>query len=139
MKKTRAMELKRALLCGLIFAAGGCHGAGSGGGGTHVLASDISEEVLPGDCAPIEGPYAVPDGTSMDYTVTDLDGTDDMDVAIIDDADGCSFATGYGVQFDVASISSGDDSMAAGNYDFVVRCRNVFSSCLFSLSWSASY
>ena len=103
------------------------------------MVSNLSEEVPAGACAPVEGPYAVPDGASVDYTVTDADDTDVMDVGIIDDSAGCSFSAAYGLQTDVASVTSGDDGLLAGNYDFVVHCRNIFSSCIFALSWSATY
>jgi hypothetical protein len=128
-----------ALAGGLVAAAGCSTSTDSTGASTHTLVSNLSEEVGPGACAPVEGPYAVPDGTSMDYTITDIDDTDSMDVGIIDDAFGCSFSSGYGVQANVASVTSGDDGLVAGNYDFVVHCRNFVTSCVFALSWSATY
>jgi len=108
-------------------------------GTEHTLVQNVVELVGPRTCALVEGPYAVPSGATMDYIITDSDGADDMDVGIIADTDGCDFSRGHGVNLDIASVSSGTGSLPPNNYDFVVQCNNIFSSCYFGLSWSATY
>jgi hypothetical protein len=120
----------------LLVAGAGC---GSSGPPGHTLIDGIGESVPAGSCLAVEGPYGIPSGATMSYSISDIDDTDDMDVGVIDDAFGCDFSSGYGVVLDTASVSSGTGSVPAGNYDFVVSCNNLFNTCLFSLTWSASY
>lgn len=133
------MRMRMMTVAMLMMAAGGAMSGCKASGQDHTLVSAVSEAVAPGSCVPIEGPFPVPSGATMDYTVVDIDDTDDMDVAIIDDSLGCNLANGYGVNLDVASVSSGTGDLPDGNYDFVVWCHNLYSSCLFSLSWTATY
>ncbi len=123
-------------IAGVLLLAVGC---GSPGATDYTLVSNVVEEVAPGDCVPVEGPYPIPSGASMDFSIVDFDDTDDMDVSVIDDAAGCSFADGYGGILNTASVSYTTGRVPAGNYDFVVHCNNIFSSCLFSLTWTATY
>lgn len=121
----------------------GCGGGGGGGvrGGavTTVLVPNDPLQVSAGVCAPVEGPYGLPAGASTDFTITDIDNTDYMDVGVIDDADGCNFNYAYGAVLDANSVSSGDDNLPAGNYDLVVRCTNAYYPCQFSVHWTATY
>ena len=136
----KATGTKLALIAGAaLWLFAGCAAKAGASGSTHTLVDGLSEQVSAGGCAAVEGPYAVPDGASMDYTVTDIDDTDDMDVAIIADAAGCSFSAGFGVALDVASVKGGDDNLPGDSYDFVVRCNNGVLPCQFSLDWSATY
>ena len=129
------MRTRLVIAMGLLLVAG----CGAKGDDDHVLVSDVSETVGAGQCAPVEGPFAVPDGATMEYTLTDIDDTDDMNVGVIDDAAGCSFSDGYGVELDTASVDGSTGPVPAGSYDFVVQCNNLANDCLFSLTWSASY
>ena len=120
----------------IVLFASGCHVST---GTDHTLVSNLEESVPAGGCAAVEGPFNLPSGATNDYTVTDIDGTDDMDVTVLDDADGCDFTRGYGALTHVASVSSGTGSVPDGAYDFVVRCHNAVQDCIFSLTWTASY
>ena len=124
------------VIAGVLLVAVGC---GSQGATEYTLVSNVSEAVAPGDCVPVEGPYRIPSGASMDFSIVDIDDTDDMDVSVIDDAAGCSFADGYGGILNTASVNGTTGRVPAGNYDFVVHCNNIFSNCLFSLTWTATY
>lgn len=122
----------------------GCGGGGGGGGGrvgavTTVLVPTDSVQVAAGTCAPVEGPYSLPAGASTDFTITDIDNTDYMDVGVIDDAYACDFRYAYGAVLDTNSVRSGDDNLPAGYYDLVVRCTNAYYPCQFSVHWTATY
>lgn len=126
----------------LALTIAGC--AGGGGGGRsgavmNVLVGNDAFDVYAGTCAPVAGPYVLPDGASTDFTVTDIDDTDYMDVGVIDDADGCNFGRAYGAVHNTNSVQSGDDGLPYGYYDFVVRCNNAVQPCEFSLHWTATY
>lgn len=103
------------------------------------LVSNVNEAVAAGDCVPLEGPYTLPSGAEMSYSIIDADDADDMDVAVIDDAAGCAFSEGYGVALDVASVNARTGPVPAGDYDFVVHCNNLIYDCVFRLTWTASY
>ncbi len=132
-KPVKGVALIAAALLGI-----GC-GSGSSSTVDHTLVSNASEEVPPGACVPVEGPYSLPDGADMAFSIADVDDTDDMDVGVIDDSLGCDFSSGYGVVLDAASVNSSADNLPVGSYDLIVNCRNVVTSCIFSVSWSASY
>jgi hypothetical protein len=107
----------------------------------HTLVSNVPEAVSAGTCAIIEGPYHVPSGATMDYTVDDVDDTDYMDVGIIDDydSDSCDFSYAHGALLNVASARTGTEELSSGNYDFMVACNNAFQTCEFTLTWTATY
>jgi len=121
----------------ILLAAVGC--AKKDDSGDNVLVPSTPFQVNAGFCVPIAGPYSLPAGTSTSFTILDSDNTDYMDVGVIDDAYGCNFNAGYGVVFGINSVSGGNSSLATGDYDFVVRCDNSVSPCLFSLTWDATY
>lgn len=126
-----------ALLAGC--GGGGGRSTGRPGAVTTVLAQNDPLEVYAGQCAPVEGPYGLPSGASTDFTITDIDNTDYMDVGVIDDAYACNFNYAYGAVLDANSVSSGDDNLPAGNYDLVVRCTNASYPCQFRVHWTATY
>jgi hypothetical protein len=133
------MKLTVLAAVSLALFAGGCHVTT---GSDHTLVSDLAQSIPAGYCGPINvGPFYLPDGTINDYTVTDNDGTDLMDVTIIDYATyGCSsLGLGYGTEYAVTSVSSGTGSVPAGYYDFVVRCDNSVLDCQFFVTWTANY
>lgn len=137
----KTMKLSLAIAT-LSFSLAGC---GGGGGGrapsaqTTVLVGNDALQVYAGQCAPVEGPFSLPAGTSTDFTVTDIDNYDYMDVGVIDDGYGCNFNQAYGAVFNTNSVTSGDDGLLAGHYDFVVRCNNTTYPCQFHLHWTATY
>ena len=110
-------------------------------GSDHTLVSQRAESVGAGYCVPIpEGPFYLPSDTFNNYTVTDNDNYDIMDVTIVDyTVYGCNLAAGYGTELGVTNISSSTGSVPAGYYDFVVRCNNPVLDCQFFLSWTANY
>ena len=85
------------------------------------------------------GPFGLPDGASTDFTVTDVDNTDYMDVGVIDASYGCNFNQAYGAYLDANTITSGADDLPYGYYDFFVRCTNAVQPCQFQLYWTATY
>jgi hypothetical protein len=109
-------------------------------GSDHTLVSQRAESVPAGYCGSVEGPFNLPSGTVNDYTISDGDGYDVMDVTIADfGLYGCDLAGGYGTQRGVTDISSGTGSVPAGYYDFIVSCRNPVVDCQFFLTWTANY
>ena len=54
------MRTRLVIAMGLLLVAG----CGAKGDDDHVLVSDVSETVGAGQCAPVEGPFAVPDGAT---------------------------------------------------------------------------
>lgn|GEM_PF-2801725 len=129
----------------LALTVAGCGGGGGGGrvrGGaaTTVLVPNVSFQVYAGTCAAVgNGPYILPDGASTDFTVTDIDNTDYMDVGVIDTAYGCNFNQAWGAVLDANSVTSGADNLPYGYYDFFVNCTNAFQPCQFRLNWTATY
>jgi hypothetical protein len=128
--------MKRTAIAGVVLLATGCQVSS---GVDHTLVLDRDEDVPAGACVPVEGPFHLPGGATSDFTVTDVDGTDDMDVSVIADAAGCDFLAGEGTVHGVASVSSGTGSLPGDAYDLVVRCNNPTQDCLFSLTWTATY
>ena len=114
----------------LALTVAGCGGGGGGGrvrGGaaTTVLVPNVSFQVYAGTCAAVgNGPYILPDGASTDFTVTDIDNTDYMDVGVID--------TAYGNALTCASRNLSDVWPAAAN-----NCLAFEGSKVFTLSMSA--
>src|SRR3569623_3185435 len=128
----------------LALTVAGCGGGGGGGGiagaRTTVLVPNVPLEVYAGTCAAVgNGPYVLPDGASTDFTITDVDNTDYLDVGVIDSAYGCNFIYAYGAVLDANSVRSGDDNLPYGYYDLVVRCTNLYYPCQFSVHWTATY
>jgi hypothetical protein len=128
--------MKWTAIAGALLLATGCNVSS---GVQHTLVLDQDETVPAGVCMAVEGPFHLPGGATSDFTVTDVDGTDDMDVSVIADADGCNFVLGDGTVHDVASVSGGTGSLPGDAYDFVVRCNNAAQDCLFTLTWTADY
>jgi hypothetical protein len=132
------MKLTVLAALSLALFAGGCHVTTSG---DHTLVSGLAQSIPAGYCGPISaGPFYLPDGADNDYTVTDNDGTDVMDVTIINyTVYGCALSLGYGTEYAVTDISSFTGAVPADNYDFVVRCDNAVLDCQFFLTWTANY
>jgi len=135
--KTMKLVLSISTLAVLMAGCGG--GGGRSGGATTVLVPSDAIQVPAGVCAPVEGPYVLPDGASTDFTITDVDNTDYLDVGVIDSAYGCNFNYAYGAVLDANSVRSGDDNLPYGYYDLVVRCTNLYYPCQFSVHWTATY
>jgi hypothetical protein len=109
-------------------------------GSDHFLVSSRAESVPAGYCGPVEGPFFLPDGAVNDYTVSDNGTYDIMDVTIVDFYTyGCGLGVGHGTEYSITSISSSTGSVPAGNYDFVVNCKNLVLDCQFFLDWTANY
>ena len=142
------MKTINLVLCisALALTVAGCGGGGGGGGGvrpgarTTVLVPNTALQVYAGTCAAVgNGPFVLPDGASTDFTVTDVDNTDYMDVGVIDASYGCNFNQAYGAYLDANTITSGADDLPYGYYDFFVRCTNAVQPCQFQLYWTATY
>ena len=123
-------------------------GACGGGGGhhavTYVLEQSVPIAVPAGYCDAVSGPFAVGTG-SMSFTIVDTPtgiGSDSMEVGIMFDSDflagGCNF--NLAIVDDVGTGSVTDSgAVDAGTYDFIVGCNNIIDSCLFELTWTATY
>jgi hypothetical protein len=130
----------------LIGCGGGGHGPGPGGPGgpaVYPLVQSVYEDVPPGSCLIIEGPYTLPAST-MAFTVDDTPGAgyDAMEVGVIRDADyyaaGCDFTRALVDDVFYGSYSDSGPA-AASTYDFMVGCDNYLLDCVFNLTWTATY
>jgi hypothetical protein len=97
-------------------------------------------------CGPVtSAPFFLPDGATNDFSVSDADGGDLLDVTIADFTQfGCDLAGGYGTITGVtgtATFASSTGGVLAGNYDYIVNCRNIpgNGACNFYATWTASY
>lgn len=129
---------------------GGPSGGGGGGGGTtqthipssHVIASQQAEVIPPNTQVAI-GPFSVPTGATVDYSIVDTPtgiGSDTMDVGIVvDSTASTSSPVAYGVRENVSSTSSTTQPLPAGSYDLVVQCMNLIDQCSFQAGIIATY
>ena len=129
----------------------GAVGCGGGGGGyqpvTHYLANRTPETVPPTPCALVAGPFAIPVASTMSFVIDDTpNGNYDIThIGIIDDAtltaSGCVFSAAV-AEFDGTGSyqdTSPPGYIPANNYDFIVECDNAVGSCIFNLTWTATY
>ena len=139
--------------CGGGPGPGSGPGPGPGGPGPgptyvpteHTLAYGVQEDVPPGTCLAIAGPYVIPAANSMSFTVDDYPGGqyDAMEAGVVRDADyqgayGCNFY--YALVDDTFTGSRSDSISAPGDtYDFIVGCSNNAYDCIFNLTWTATY
>ena len=130
-------------LMGLI----GC-GSSGGGPGTsqptiHTLDSG-SGQVPAGDALAI-GPWPLPSGATVTYTIIDTPtgiGSDTMDFVVASDAmvqAGVTTIAGYGVRNNVASTSATTETLPADVYDLVAICHNIIDDCIFTATITAYY
>ena len=125
-------------------------GPGPGPGPTyvptaHTFAYAAQQDVRPGDCLAVSGPYVVPADSSMTFSIDDYlgGGSDAMEAGVISDADyqangGCNF---YNALIDDRFTGSRTDSLSApaDTYDLIVGCANNVVDCLFTVTWTATY
>jgi len=128
----------------------GVVGCGGGDGGyrpvTRVLAN-MPVNVPPTPCALVAGPVSVPSASTMSFTIDDRrNGNYDIThIGIIDDAtltsSGCLFSVAAA---EFSGTGSYQDTSPPGYippnvYDFIVECDNAVGSCIFDLTWTATY
>lgn len=120
-------------------------GGGPGGPTQYTLVQRVYEDVPPGSCLAIEGPYVIPASSTMSFTIDDTPGAeyDAMEVGIIRDNDyltagGCDFSRAIVDDLFVGSYSDAGPAPAA-SYDFTVGCSNYLVDCVFYLTWTATY
>jgi len=142
----------------LLIGCGGGGGPGPGPGGPgpgpgptygpigHTLAYGAPEELQPGECVAVAGPFSIAADSDMSFTIDDYAGGeyDAMEAGVIRDAD---LQANYGeCNFDYALVDdqftgSFSDSVGApgDTYDLIVGCANSYYDCIFTLTWAASY
>jgi hypothetical protein len=133
------------LVLAVFLGVVGC--GGGGGAATYVLANRQRVNVPPTPCALVAGPFSVPAPSTMSFTIDDRPNQeyDLTHIGIIDDAtlasSGCLFSvaaaefSGQGSYQD----TSPPGYIPANVYDFIVECDNAVGSCIFDLTWTATY
>ncbi len=140
--------MRRALFV-LIALASGCGlGNGSDDGGTsgdaqprtaHTLVSNAAQAVPPGTQAGL-GPFQLPAGATVTFTLADATGYDTMNVGVVDASTlNGLYPVAYGAQNGVASTTGTTPALPAGSYDLVVQCLDVLTACSFNLTLVATY
>src|SRR5579862_4412045 len=147
----------RAIWAGAIFTVAvlGCGGTGTGGTGTGGAGATHKPTIHAIDSAPQRhvsvntsisiGPFSVPDGATVTYTVTDMPtgaAADTMNLAVAADAmvqAGTVPLTGFGVNNGVGSATATTVPLPAGPYDLVAFCNNPVDDCSFSDTITAFY
>jgi hypothetical protein len=125
----------------VAFLLAGC--GGDGGSKDHPLLTD-EETSANVNAVLVVGPYQLPAGTVVSWTVTDIPtelGPNSMDVALAtaDSVAGGGTLQTYGDQRGVSSTTGTTSVPTANSYDFVVFCRNPVVACTFRLTLVASY
>lgn len=97
-------------------------------------------EITPGSCMLANAqPQSIPAST-VSYSIDDSSHTDQIQVAVVDGADGCG-ATGTGVYIQATSTTGGftySGPVPAGSYDLAITCKNAVGNCIIRMvSWTA--
>lgn len=125
--------------CGLALGVMAC---GSGGATVHAITTNQSESTPAGTQLAI-GPFSLPSGAVVDYSIVDTPtgiGNDSMDVGVAVDATAASSApTVYGAQTGVSSTSGRTQPLPADTYDLLIACNNIVDDCIFQATVSATY
>src|SRR5436190_11088188 len=134
--------MKKAMVVVLLLV-----GCGSSGGGssatTHAL--DSGQGQVPAGQSLAIGPFSVPDGATITYTITDTPtgvGNDTMDFVVASDAmvqSGATTLAGYGVRNGVSSTSAPPVPLPSDDYDLVSICNNIIDDCIFNATITAYY
>lgn len=131
-----------AVLGGAMFCGLGACGGGGGGPIVHVIANNEPHST-PAGTQMLIGPFSVPSGTVVDYSIVDTPtgiGSDTMDVGVAVDATVDSATpTVYGGQTGVSSVSGSSPPLPAGTYDLLINCNNFVDDCIFDVTVSATY
>jgi len=133
----------------LLSLLAGCGlGNGSDDGGTsgdaparaaHVLVSNAPQAVPPGTQAGL-GPFQLPAGATVTFTLADSTGYDTMNVGVVDAATlNGLYPVAYGAQNGVSSTTGTTPALPAGSYALVVQCLDILTSCAFNLTLVATY
>jgi hypothetical protein len=133
--------------------SGGGGGGGSGGGGGGGSVPPAATDHLIDDAAVVRdvpagsrfaiGPFGVPDGATVTYTLTDMPqgfGVDSMNAGVVEDSESeATNPTAWGEAVGVSSTEQTTPALAAGTYDLLVRCANVVDDCYFTDLVTAFY
>ena len=136
-------KLRVGLLATLVVAScGTSDGSGGGAPSSHQVEAS-NRRVTAGTLLAI-GPFAVPAGGTVTYSITDMPtgiGLDTMDFVVAASfmVGGSSQINGYGLKQNVSSTSSSTPPLPADNYDLVVSCKNIVDDCLFQTNVTAFY
>lgn len=127
----------------------GTGGAGGGTGGqtasptVHLIDANGGLRTLKAEQVQVVGPFTVPDGATVTYTITDMPtgiGVDTMNAGIATDATvQASNPTAYGVAAGVSSTEQTTPALPAGAYDLLVKCANLVDDCYFTDQVTATY
>lgn len=140
--------------CGILvlmalFAGCGLGGGSSDGGATaagdgatpavHVLVSNTPQSVPPGTQAGL-GPFQLPAGATVTFTLADATGYDTMNVGVVDASTLSGlYPVAYGAQNGVSSTTGTTPALPAGSYDLVVQCLDIITACTFNLTLTTTY
>ncbi|HXJ21193.1 MAG TPA: hypothetical protein VMT03_13255 [Polyangia bacterium] len=134
----------------LLFAlVAGCGlGAGTSDGGVpgdaqpavvHVLVSNTPQNV-PAQTQSALGPFQLPAGATVTFTIADSSGYDTMNVGVVDASTlNGLYPVAYGAQNGISSTTGTTPALAAGSYVLVVQCLDILTSCSFNLTLTATY
>lgn len=131
---------------------GGGGSSGSGGGGGAVLPPQPTDHVVDdtGVLRDVKsgqrfilGPFSVPAGATVTYTLTDMPtgvGVDSMNAGVVEDSESqAANPTAWGEAAGVSSTEQTTPALAAGSYDLLVKCANIIDDCFFTDSVTAFY
>ena len=134
--KAGLLVLVVAMSCGMAACGG------SSGRTIHTIANNEPTST-PAGTQILIGPFTVPSGAVVDYSIADTPtgiGSDAMDVGVAVDATVDSAApTVYGGQMDVSTTSGSSGSLPAGAYDLLINCNNLIDDCIFDVTVTATY
>ncbi len=115
---------------------------GEAGTSVHAIATNEPHST-PAGTEILIGPFSVPNGAVVDYSIVDMPtgiGDDTMDVGIALDATADSASpTVYGGQSNVSSTSGSTQPLPGGAYDLWISCKNFVDDCILTASVSATY
>jgi hypothetical protein len=135
--KSGLLALVGAMACGLAACGGG-----GGGPVAHAIANDQPTST-PAGTQILIGPFSLPSGAVVDYTIADTPtgiGSDTMDVGVAVDATVDSASpTVYGGQMNVSTTSGSSGALPAGTYDLLINCNNLIDDCIFDVTVIATY
>lgn len=134
------------VLIGLLAGCGLGKDTGDGGASgdgavpsVHVLVANAPQAV-PAQTQSGLGPFSLPAGATVTFTLADVSGYDTMNVGVVDASTlNGLYPVAYGAQNGITSTTGTTPALPAGSYVLVVQCLDILTACSFNLTLSATY